>query len=345
MAENQPQQPPQAIQAPPGAVKRAGSGPLIFTMPERYRGGAAKMAQPKPEAPKPAPTPVAPPAQPVKPPAPKPVPPGAPKKKKSATKLIVLVGLLFVVGLGAGGFFLLKSVNPTPTTTGTNSQPGTKPVTTTNPPVTNPPVENPPVENPPTENPFPTTRTPGKDTDSDGLTDTEEQLLYSTDPLRPDSDSDGFLDGNEVFHHYNPNGVAPGTLLESGLVKAFEATFAGGAYSILYPSVWRATVDAATPSDASFTTTTGEVMALAVKQPKSADQTLQVWYDSQGLKDKVVAGTTKNGYPSLVAENQLAAYVDGGTFVIALTYNAGIKGTIEYLQTFQMMLNSIVVNP
>ena len=53
---------------------------------------------------------------------------------------------------------------------------------------------------------FPEVGVPGTDTDSDGLTDLEESLIYQTNPRLPDTDRDGFLDGNEVFHLYNPNG-------------------------------------------------------------------------------------------------------------------------------------------
>jgi len=51
------------------------------------------------------------------------------------------------------------------------------------------------------------------DTDGDRLFDYEEIKTYHTDPLNPDSDSDGYLDGGEVQGGYNPNG--PGKLLEA----------------------------------------------------------------------------------------------------------------------------------
>lgn len=45
------------------------------------------------------------------------------------------------------------------------------------------------------------------DSDNDGLFDREEVKVYKTDPLNPDTDGDGFLDGNEVRDGYNPNGA------------------------------------------------------------------------------------------------------------------------------------------
>ena len=51
----------------------------------------------------------------------------------------------------------------------------------------------------------------GKDSDQDGLSDDLEKV-YATDPLKSDSDGDGYLDGPEVFGGYNPLGA--GKLLQ-----------------------------------------------------------------------------------------------------------------------------------
>ncbi len=44
------------------------------------------------------------------------------------------------------------------------------------------------------------------DTDDDGLTDAEEFNYYLTDPAKPDSDGDGYIDGIEVANGFNPLG-------------------------------------------------------------------------------------------------------------------------------------------
>jgi hypothetical protein len=49
----------------------------------------------------------------------------------------------------------------------------------------------------------------GVDTDADGLLDLDEHR-YRTDPKNPDSDGDGFKDGEEVEKGYDPNSL-PGT--------------------------------------------------------------------------------------------------------------------------------------
>ena len=48
----------------------------------------------------------------------------------------------------------------------------------------------------------------GKDSDNDGLTDTEESI-YKTDPLNPDTDNDGYSDGVEIKSGYDPLKPAP----------------------------------------------------------------------------------------------------------------------------------------
>ncbi|MBU2564330.1 thrombospondin type 3 repeat-containing protein [Patescibacteria group bacterium] len=47
------------------------------------------------------------------------------------------------------------------------------------------------------------------DTDNDGLKDWEEEL-YKTDPLNPDTDADGYLDGEEINSGHNPLIKSPG---------------------------------------------------------------------------------------------------------------------------------------
>jgi hypothetical protein len=47
-----------------------------------------------------------------------------------------------------------------------------------------------------------------KDTDGDGITDTDERVLFKTDPLKADTDGDGFTDGVEIIKGFNPNDAA-----------------------------------------------------------------------------------------------------------------------------------------
>ena len=47
----------------------------------------------------------------------------------------------------------------------------------------------------------------GKDTDKDGLSDYDEINVYKTNLNNPDSDGDGYLDGEEAKNGYSPTEV------------------------------------------------------------------------------------------------------------------------------------------
>lgn len=49
-----------------------------------------------------------------------------------------------------------------------------------------------------------------KDADNDGLKDWQEVQIYKSDPCKPDTDGDGYLDGEEVASGYDPTKKAPG---------------------------------------------------------------------------------------------------------------------------------------
>lgn len=313
---------PQKIEQPAShAAPTSGMQARVFTMPERYRHGAeGKMHEPVVKLSEAVPVDVRTPAV----PAPKAPPkPPAPKKKVSATKKIIVIGVLVLVALAAGGYFLVRSaknpVQETPTTTPTTTRPMPK---TELQPEEEP---TPALEEEPTPEPevFPTEVTPGTDSDSDGLTDTEENLVYETNPKLPDTDSDGFLDGNEVFHGYNPGGTAPGTLLESGLVEVARGTFDGSSYEFSYPSVWDLEeVDGEMMLDAQ----TGEGFRISIEEGELPDGDVRA---------------TKKGFSYVLSDSQLTAYVALGTSVLKLEYDTGLKAKVDYLQTFQMMLNTV----
>ncbi|MBU0645971.1 hypothetical protein KJ611_00635 [Patescibacteria group bacterium] len=320
--------PQQVIDQPKGQKTAAASGPNIFVMPSKYRGGAAPMMQPAP------PLAPAPPTKPLPPPPPPPIKKKAPPlKKKSSKKGLVIFGLVFLIFLSVGGFYALKTLQP-PTETGSPVTPVLQPQPKPEPPVVVVPEPGPGEPG----SPFPTATRPGADSDSDGLTDLEERLVYQTDPRLPDTDSDGFLDGNEVFHRYNPVALAPGTLLETGLVKVFIPP--GEAYGIFYPSVWDIQADPNDPAKFMIQVTTGETITINLLD-KNPNQTLSAWYQEQVDANGVFEITTKNNYPALLTDNQLTYYIDGGDRVIRLEYATGAKGVIDYLQTYQMMINSL----
>jgi len=180
--------------------------------------------------------------------------------------------------------------------------------------------------------------TPGVDSDSDGLTDVEE-ALYGTDARKPDTDSDGFLDGNEVYHLYNPGGTAPVTLLESGLVKEYRNQENG--YVIYYPDNW--SLDASKGSDfVMFSAQSGEWVQVLVEE-NAENLTLEDWYLRQA--PGVDAGELKTffskaGIEGLQSPDRLTAYFKSDSKIFAISLNLGAKSSIEYRRTYEMILNS-----
>lgn len=73
------------------------------------------------------------------------------------------------------------------------------------------------------------------DSDSDGLTDMDEINIYNSNPYSPDTDGDGYLDGNEVKYKFDPNVKAPADRLEKHIevnLKKQELSYSLGPYKL-----------------------------------------------------------------------------------------------------------------
>jgi hypothetical protein len=316
-------------------------GAQIFSMPERYRHGADVQLK-EPETPKkthsqgvvpPPPPPKTPPKPPVKSPA---------KKKGRSTKILLIVGVIIIVLLIVGGYLLLQSVKPEEVVVETLPEE----VVVETPPEEDPeevPQEIPeePTEEPPKADPFVTEVVRGVDSDSDGLTDAEEEYIYNTDPRLPDTDRDGFLDGNEVFHLYNPNGEATGgnTLLESGVVTVYTGLAHTVFYRFLYPTVW--TVEQV-DSELVIDSGRGEGVRVSYER-KTSGLSVENWVEiNVGMEDSI-KDLTKQGLEVVFSKNTIYAYIDFGEAVLILQYDMGTKARVDYLQTFKMLINSIEI--
>lgn len=67
-----------------------------------------------------------------------------------------------------------------------------------------------------------------RDTDGDGLTDTQELTIYKTSPFLSDTDSDGISDGQEVKNGTNPNCPEGKQCSADGMVIGTEQVSANG---------------------------------------------------------------------------------------------------------------------
>lgn len=189
------------------------------------------------------------------------------------------------------------------------------------------------------EAPSPALPPGGLDSDSDGLTDVEE-AVYGTDSRNPDTDGDGFLDGNEVFHLYNPAATAPVRLIDSGIVKQVQAS---SGWRLLVPKDWVATLTPPDGATATIRTNSGETFTVTLED-NAAEMSLRDWYNSH-IEDSAINPpreiTTKGGLVGLLGGDRLTTYFTWDGKVFVLHYELGSKDFINYRTSFEMILNSL----
>jgi len=179
----------------------------------------------------------------------------------------------------------------------------------------------------------------GLDSDSDGLTDVEE-TLYGTDLHNPDTDGDGFLDGNEAFHLYNPAAKAPTRLLDSGLVREFSAP---AGWSVYVPATWTTVLNTPDGSRATIDSARGETFVASIED-NTNQASLVDWYlakypgtDTATMRSIV----TKGGLEGVLSADRLEASFLWGDKVFVLRYDTDGQSFVFFRTTYEMMLNSL----
>lgn len=143
---------------------------------------------------------------------------------KIITVIIIVLVLIGIAGAGYYGFLYFQSLNKTAgtaetaTTTTTTAPPVVPADTVVTPVATSTPVTTVEPEDikdsdgdglTDEEEIGYNTNLEVVDSDADGLTDWAEIKIYKTDPLNPDTDGDGYKDGQEVINGYDP--LKPGS--------------------------------------------------------------------------------------------------------------------------------------
>lgn len=191
---------------------------------------------------------------------------------------------------------------------------------------------------PPKQEPLPPA---GLDTDSDGLTDVEE-TLFGSDTRNPDSDGDGFLDGNEVFNLYSPVERAPAKLPGSGLVKETNGSIG---WSMFIPGKWTVVMDAADGSAATIDSGHGEKFLISIEKN---DDNLPIvdWYMGKNPgadKARIMKYRSKGGYEGIIGPDLLTTFVPWGNRVFVYKYDMGKQPFINFRTVYSMMLNSLTL--
>lgn len=175
------------------------------------------------------------------------------------------------------------------------------------------------------------------DADGDQLTDIEEQM-YQSNPLLPDSDNDGYIDGSEVLNFYSPTGTS--TLLAAGQVKQYNSEALG--FSLLYPVNW--TVSSAVGDNGgkvTFESSQDDFIQVAVEDNPDG-LTIRNWYAQlvPGIDQMQLTETTIAGNTAIFSLDKANVYVAVGDKIYIFTYGAGLKTHVDYLTTFALLYRS-----
>jgi Right handed beta helix region len=156
------------------------------------------------------------------------------------------------------------------------------------------------------------------DTDQDGLTDLDEINIHGTDPNNPDSDNDGYYDGEEIAYDTDANSDLDFPVFSPGnyYVDVTAATYGDG--SSEYP--WRIlhhaidVVNGGSPGAFILQVDTG-IYTLVSNGGHEPDETLILTQDNvsiQGMTGAVLEGTTLDNF---VWEN--AIEINAGNVTVA----------------------------
>jgi len=174
----------------------------------------------------------------------------------------------------------------------------------------------------------------GTDSDTDGLTNSEETLLGS-DPNNTDSDNDGFADGSEVANGYDP-AIAGATLAASVNMKTERI----GTVLFAMPSTWKRN-----PGPAGTTVVyTGTPASINVEMGTYAGaNSLLGWLIAQnpgtGVAD-YTSGDNMNGAEVVYSKNKLNAWILMENTVYTLRYSTNGADTLDFGMLFEYLIKS-----
>ncbi|MFA6486256.1 MAG: hypothetical protein WCT40_02730 [Candidatus Magasanikbacteria bacterium] len=177
------------------------------------------------------------------------------------------------------------------------------------------------------------------DLDQDGITDLAEET-FATEPGVPDTDSDKYSDFTEVNNLYNPAGIAPMRIIDSGLVKDYSNPNFG--YQMYYPNNWALGVVDESARVVLFSTLTGENIEMHVFD-LAAGESFADWFAKNAIGQKFSDLTTFAGAfdeKGLRRSDGLIYYFGDATHVYALLYHTTDSNTVNYRSVINMMARS-----
>lgn len=184
------------------------------------------------------------------------------------------------------------------------------------------------------------------DKDNDTLTDAEE-VLYQANPNNPDTDGDGFLDGQEVANLYSPLTGKAELMEYSGMTKNYiNSTYS---YSVIYPVSWQVVSLAGGDREIAFVSENKEFIEITiVDNPEGVNA--EQWYLEQispQLAYKVEKLWANNfmGVKSLDGMHFYLTPISGKkNFIYSVSYMVGSHMNITYPTTFKMLVRSFDID-
>ena len=186
----------------------------------------------------------------------------------------------------------------------------------------------------------PTEFQPVADSDGDGLTDPEEELIGSSKDSQ-DSDGDGYSDLTEVLNLYNPidnQKLASNTNFTIYQNNTFK-------YSLLFPKNWSQTINGGEDS-VMFRSADNHFIQVIV-QTNSKKQTIQDWYREQFNQPTI---PNNNLVPALTwygikGSDGLIIYLTdlARKHIYTLTYNPAVNNNLSYFNIFSAMVKSFTI--
>ncbi len=203
----------------------------------------------------------------------------------------------------------------------------------------------------------PTIPPDGLDSDSDGLTDVEERM-WGTNPFKPDTGGQGFLDGNALFNLYSPTSKSPTTLLGAGSVTVVSSTVG---WSLWLPNSWTLTRDVADGSHVTITAPSrAETFVLSVEDnsthlsltdwvyahtPSLSGQPLVSIHTKGAATIETPAAQRTSLLDGVYTPDRLTAFFLWGNKVLVFRYQLNSQSFVYFRTTFGMMLNSLLLSP
>ncbi|MDD4290489.1 MAG: hypothetical protein PHH83_04475 [Patescibacteria group bacterium] len=179
----------------------------------------------------------------------------------------------------------------------------------------------------------------GPDVDNDDFTNAEE-LLFGTDIDEQDTDTDSYLDGDEIINLYDPLSTTGKLADNITIVKVYYNEIQN--YSVLYPAKWMSENRTSDYKETVFyDDKNGDFFTLHVYDNPQAI-TLLNWYlsSAQGTKSEDLITFNAKKIDGLATKDMMNIYFSANEKVYLLSYKVLNEKELNYYSTFLMFANS-----